>query len=281
MACNLCQSILSFIKFNSDSVQTMFIPHITNRNQLWKICLTILLSTFFILYFLQPFGDVRHGFTLAGFLRVLSYSFTPAAIVYLSEAFLGNFFRSSNRISQTYYGHVLWYLIVLTFVVIGIYFVRSSWIGWNDSGLNSLLVTLYRVVIVAIIPLSLIVLLINKTGRQENLILTSKDKNPELVKLDMKNLLYLQSEDNYTSIHFLQNGTYNKKLLRGSLSHFEKQVRTPIVRIHRSYLINLEKVSWVKMNSSGGFISLKGIDSSFKVSRKYSSHFESRWSQVH
>lgn len=54
------------------------------------------------------------------------------------------------------------------------------------------------------------------------------------------NILYLKSEDNYTSIHLTDN---EYVLFRGSLKHFELQLKdTPILRCHRSYIVNTNHI---------------------------------------
>lgn len=262
----------------------LFIPYISNRSILWKVSLTVLLSTFFILFFLQPFGDIRHGYTLQGFLRILSYAVTASGIVFVTEYVLGGYYRSSFTISQTRFGPLVWYFIVLLLVTIGIYLCRSMWIGWTNDSWRDLIIVLYRVTIISIIPFSLISLLLSRNSpdnKELEIKLVSNDVNPEYLRINVNNLICLASEENYTDIFLLEKDKVVKKLLRGSLSFFETQLDHPIIRIHRSHLINLQKVHEIKMNSSGGTIQLRGIEKSFKISRKYLTHFQNRWSDFH
>ena len=265
-------------------MKTFFLPYVSDHAQLWRICLTIILSTFFILYFFQPFGDIQHGFTLDGFLRVLSYSVVASGTVYLAELLLGPVYRSRIGISQTRYGSLIWYFFVLFLVVFGIFCCRSSWLGWSNTTVDDLFRVLYRVSTIAIIPfclMALILMLYHKKEADQTLTLTSDDTNPEHIQVELGHLLYLASEENYTSIFLVSDRKVNKKLLRGSLSHFEKQLKVPIVRIHRSHLINITKIEKVKMNNSGGSISLKSVDTQFSISRKYITHFQNHWARLH
>ena len=63
------------------------------------------------------------------------------------------------------------------------------------------------------------------------------DGNYEGIRLLLSDLIALEASDNYVEIHFQDNGTYKKQLIRARLSHLEKSLPT-MMRTHRSYLIN-------------------------------------------
>lgn len=72
--------------------------------------------------------------------------------------------------------------------------------------------------------------------------------------IDTKDIVYCQADDNYTHI-FLQNG--DKKLVSKTLAFIEKKLPdTAFVRIHKSYLININAIiSYQK--GKGGMVVLK------------------------
>ncbi|MEO9870459.1 LytR/AlgR family response regulator transcription factor [Ekhidna sp.] len=258
------------------------ILYIPNNSTLIKVCLSILLSTFFILFFFQPFGDITHGYTFNGFLRILSYAIVASASVFSLEYYFGMYYRTKWSISQTRYGALIWYFIILLFVTINIFLCRTIWIGWTGVSWTDLGIVIYRVGIISIIPFSLIafILLLQKTKKEDfEIHFTSQGTNPEHLRLNVNNLLYLTSEENYAGIYIWNGNQFQKKLLRGSLTFFEDQLEPPVVRVHRSYLVNLQQIIEVKMNSSGGSLILSGSDYSIPISRKYLTSFQNHWSR--
>ena len=99
--------------------------------------------------------------------------------------------------------------------------------------------------------------------------------------LDIDNFLYAKSEGNYIEIHILSSDQNATKLLkRSTLTNFSKQLSDFdfILQVHRSYLINLKKVTGVSGNAQGYKLEL--LDSSqtvVPVSRSHLSVFQEKW----
>jgi DNA-binding LytR/AlgR family response regulator len=67
----------------------------------------------------------------------------------------------------------------------------------------------------------------------------------EQFKILMKDILYAEAEDNYVYLYF----NNSRKLLSMSLKALEKELIEPrFLRIHRSYLINMDNVERVGAN---------------------------------
>ena len=67
-------------------------------------------------------------------------------------------------------------------------------------------------------------------------------------------VLYIQSEENYVHIFHLDNGRLKKYTLRSSLKAMEELVqRHGLVRCHRSYFINPERVELLRKDENGYF----------------------------
>ncbi|WP_192825202.1 LytTR family DNA-binding domain-containing protein [Rufibacter sp. LB8] len=85
----------------------------------------------------------------------------------------------------------------------------------------------------------------------QDLLLTSENEKDALT-LPAHNLLFIEADDNYCTVVYLEQGSVHKKLLRTSLSRLESQTSAlNIVRCHRSYLVNLDKVESVSGNAQG------------------------------
>lgn len=67
-----------------------------------------------------------------------------------------------------------------------------------------------------------------------------------------ENLLYLESAENYVSICYLNKGRISKYLLRDTLKRMEENFNgTGIIRCHRSYMVNFEKVKVIRKDKDG------------------------------
>ncbi len=96
------------------------------------------------------------------------------------------------------------------------------------------------------------------------------DNEKDTITLQPNELLYIESSDNYCTVVYLKNSQPVKPLLRSSLSRLEGQIdRADVVRCHRSFVVNLERVEKVTGNAQG--YKLHFFDGQFQipVARKY------------
>lgn len=78
------------------------------------------------------------------------------------------------------------------------------------------------------------------------------DKGVLKFSITKENLLYLESAENYVSICYLNKGKVSKYLLRDTLKKVEENFSgTEIIRCHRSYMVNFEKVKVIKKDKYG------------------------------
>lgn len=255
------------------------INFIENNSILFKLALAIFLITFFILFIFEPFGDIKHGFLLTGIIRLLSYALTASISFFIAERFIKHTFIKFSK--KTIYLPVYWYLIEIILVTVAIFFCRTLWVGFENTTLSSFFLILYRVLVIAVIPYAFIMLLVFNTNkfskRATEITFKSKDKNPEYLKLSEDAILYLKSDENYTTIYFKYKNLLKSKMLRGSLSYFEENLDIPFLRIHRSYVVNINAVEQAEVNSQGGKILLNFESIELRVARKFVSNFKLRW----
>ena len=101
------------------------------------------------------------------------------------------------------------------------------------------------------------------------------DNEKDVLKLQPDDLLFIESSDNYCTIVHLKDepvgaGKLLKPLLRSSLSRLETQINRPhIVRCHRSYVVNLNRVERVTGNAQGYKLHLLNGQLQVPVARKY------------
>lgn len=83
-------------------------------------------------------------------------------------------------------------------------------------------------------------------------------------------LLFIESSDNYCTVVYLKNNQPVKPLLRSSLSRLEKQIdHSHVVRCHRSYVVNLNRVERVTGNAQGYKLHLLDGQFQIPVARQY------------
>ncbi|AFK02613.1 LytTr DNA-binding region [Emticicia oligotrophica DSM 17448] len=97
------------------------------------------------------------------------------------------------------------------------------------------------------------------------------ENEKDFIELSATKLLYIESSDNYSTIVFEKEGVLQKELLRSSLTRLEGQINYPnIVRCHRSFIVNLDKVANVTGNAQGYKLHLEVPALQVPVARKYS-----------
>lgn len=116
----------------------------------------------------------------------------------------------------------------------------------------------------------------NKPITQEKKVIKLVAENEkDSVELDPQQLFFIESSDNYSTVYFEKNGKLQKEMLRSSLSRLENQLEGQnIVRCHRSFIVNLDKVEKVTGNAQGYKLHLETPELVVPVARKYSEIIE-------
>jgi hypothetical protein len=85
-----------------------------------------------------------------------------------------------------------------------------------------------------------------------NMIPFYDDKGIMKFSVKKENLLYLESAENYVSICYLNKDKVSKYLLRDTLKKLDETFSgTEIIRCHRSYMVNFEKVKIIRRERDG------------------------------
>ncbi len=111
--------------------------------------------------------------------------------------------------------------------------------------------------------------------RTSHILSLSSQNKKEQLALSPDQILYLEAQQNYVEVCYLEEvddkQVIQKKLLRNTLSQFEKQlVDTNIIRCHRSFLVNITHIENVTGNAQGLKLTLQYLpDLIIPVSRKY------------
>lgn len=90
------------------------------------------------------------------------------------------------------------------------------------------------------------------SDNSRNMIPFYDDKGILKFSVMKENLLYLESAENYVNICYLNKGKVSRYLVRDTLKKMEESFSgTEIVRCHRSYIVNFEKVKVIRKDKDG------------------------------
>ena len=105
-----------------------------------------------------------------------------------------------------------------------------------------------------------------------NLIHFNDEKGTLRLSIKFHNLYYIESCDNYVNIYYENKGKITRFLLRRSLKSIEEcYAEYPIVRCHRSYIVNINKVKVLRKDKEGLFLDLDYLNlPEIPISKTYS-----------
>ena len=91
------------------------------------------------------------------------------------------------------------------------------------------------------------------------------------ISIAADSIYYIASQDNYVEIRYEMGGKLLNYLMRCRTTRLEKQLEnTPMVRCHRSYIVNVDNVSQFKREKSNAFLILSHPDAKkIPVSKSY------------
>jgi hypothetical protein len=90
-----------------------------------------------------------------------------------------------------------------------------------------------------------------------NLIHFNDDKGTLRLSIKFNNLYYIESFDNYVNIYYENKGKIARFLLRRSLKSIEENyAEYPLVRCHRSHIVNINKVKVLRKDKEGLLLDL-------------------------
>jgi uncharacterized membrane protein len=112
----------------------------------------------------------------------------------------------------------------------------------------------------------LIAVLGDRTG-EERLVLQGRNQDDRL-RLAASDFLYAEAEHNYVTLHYLQRGQSEQRMFRSTLADIESQLPNAI-RVHRSFLVNAQRVRSIEGNARKRTARLVGSDRDIPVSTRF------------
>ena len=265
-------------------------PLFENR---WRIILSIsLFIALFILIF-QPFGisnytgEYKHLFE-SGYGVV-------TLIVLIIDLFVFPLFLEEWFISQkwTVLKQMIWQFWILFSIGLGNFLYSSIFLQFTN-GFHAFLISQFYTLVVGILPILILTILHQNSLLSENLKLAnemngnltgfnvlhvpdekvriSAENNKDKIEINQSDFIYIGSTGNYIQVFYLVKNELKSVLLRNTLKQIEEQVKDcpAIIKCHRAFLVNKDKILRVKGNSQGLRLVLKDTSDEIPVSRNYS-----------
>ncbi len=260
-----------------------------------KIIFSLLFGVFIFLFLMvfQPFG--LHQWEVSNkTARLLGYGAITTLVLlfnaFVLELVFKNWFREEN---WKVWKEIIW--AIWCILIIGTFnLLYSNWMGLFSLTISNFINFQVITLVIGIFPVT-VVTLMNYTrlqkknlenARKINQIIETdpqihpKEATGKMLSFRSENgkeqltffpddILLIASADNYVEIYHQKDGTLKKELLRNTLKNLEPIVvdYPYLVRCHRSYLVNIQKVEKVSGNSQGYKLHMSMIHFAVPVSR--------------
>ncbi|MBW1296658.1 LytR/AlgR family response regulator transcription factor [Aquimarina litoralis] len=250
-------------------------PKMTIKNVIWVFLTGFLGSVFVILF--KPFNITNQTgvwyFNLIAMSMGVVFSFSIFFMEFLIPKLFRKFFKKWN-IGKA----LLWYSLVILFVGAAMFLYKSFLGGFRDFTFNEYIMVIGRVLGIGVIVSFFVVGIFSYFNRQSIASISSKElyritsANSKPLDINLNEILYIVSDDNYVDIHKVENGKRKKVVFRSSLKNIEDQIVNPIspmYRCHRRYLVNINSFTIKNDKRRNTIIKLKDFEDEIPVSEKY------------
>jgi len=245
------------------------------------------LFTLLFLVLFQPYGIqnvIKANFTL-----IVGYSVLVSFSLFISYFVLPKIFPHYFSVrSWTIQKEATFLLISFFIICITNYFYHNAFVASYLSNFSFLRFA-FSVLSIGIFPVFIIIFmverylykkhnvqptsLVQKIIKEEKELVTIPSDNLKVkpLVLDIDDFLFAQSNNNYTTIVFLQDNKVKQELMRITLKKVNKilDIYPQFVRCHRSFLINKNEISEVNGNARLLQVHLKYVKDIIPVSRSF------------
>jgi hypothetical protein len=259
---------------------------ITEKGNITRLILFTAGFALLFVNFYSPFG-VRYWFNVTKW-QLLFYSsliiLTGVLVVVLSRWLM---FALSKYFQLTYWQFFLWVAAEVFFMAL--FYAIFEKIYFDDKRLfgDLLISSIQNTALVLLLPYSAVWLYLSyrdkklqleqmvagnrPTDQSKDMVPFHDDKGILRLSVKKDNLLYIESSDNYVNIFYLNKEKISKFLLRNTMKKMEEIFQnSEIVRCHRCFMVNFEKVKIIRKDKEGLQLELdlpSAID--IPVSRSY------------
>jgi len=262
----------------------------------WEIIIPISLFIGLFMTIFQPFGVddllLRYKvFKLAG------YGLVTFFVLIINLLLIPRLFPMRFKEEKwTVLKEILFLLWILFTVGLGNLLYSSLTMGFTLTTGNLLIFQAYTLA-VGIIPVTVLTMIkqnyLNRKNRESAQVITSSIKEhqiypgmeqeirisseneKEYAVMKVQDLLFIKSDGNYIMAGYLKNGKITRALLRNTMKYAIDLLEPYpfLFQCHRSWLVNLHRISEVLGNSQGLRIIIDGFEEEIPVARKIMTAF--------
>lgn len=245
---------------------------------------TVVISAFvtFFLFVFQPFGIASLG--QEKFIVCLGFGGTTFVAILIYEAIIGRVLKRKGRLEHWTFGK--WIMnnlaIILTISLANFFYARLLLFGFIDWELFPAMI--YGTFMIGIIPVMVIggLSMVIQEKKYQSIardINRQKAAQPNtpvgdaglLFDIPVNQIQFVEALQNYVSIGYLDpEGQFRKQTERATLRHvLEETTGSPIIKTHRSFLVNQNAITSVTGNAQGLLLELNNTDKKIPVSRSF------------
>ncbi len=257
----------------------------SSKQILWAILFISLGCCAFLIFF-QPFGvnnyDPAERISLELVFAVMTIGGVIFMVLSLNEFVIRPLFIRNFTTGKLF----LWLLWSLIFVGSSSFVLYNLLGEWHDWYFASYLDFLKNMAVLGSIPMILVVFYFwqmslqqtigslkeaHRSGENSNdLILFTADNQKDKIAVPISAILFLESQDNYVALNYMDGESVKKHLLRSTLKRMEAELTgTSVMRCHRSFLVSLDNVVSASGNAHHLDLTLQSYSETIPVSRSF------------
>lgn len=258
----------------------------------WRLIIPISLFIAVFMLIFQPFGLTNFHDSLKSII-FSGYGLVTFLVLSINLFILPYIFKKWFDFNKwTVIKQILWLTWIIFTIGIGNY-LYSSIIFSVTGGFKGFLIFQLLTLAVGIIPIVVVTVVNqnmqlshylkeahdlnikieakNDSGDNDRVICLIAENEKNKLEIDMSDFLFIESIGNYVQVHYFKDSKICKAMLRSSLKRIEAQLKehTSLVRCHRAFLVNVNKIVQAKGNSQGLSLALVNSDHRIPVSRNY------------
>lgn len=260
---------------------TASFPVLRTNKSIFISAFSTALLVYLFLVVMQPFGTYNYNNSLK-YLLLLPYAFIAFFVFGLADLLLAK--RDASRF-WTWRNEIFRCFGILTVCGFVNYFYNSHFIKNSSFEFSSLLMMVFYTYMMGI-PICTIIILAKKSfeNRDQQITVSSVSETnsqqdqemiitPDIgepIQILSCDFLFARSDGNYTTIHFMNAQMLSRLLIRISLKELEHQIcNFNIIRCHRSYILNLQKITHKSGNAQGYKVKLENCSETIPISRNF------------
>lgn len=239
---------------------------------------------FALLYEPKALSDLLstgQGFYRLGDMSAFNLAISTAIVLVSTCLLRGLFLAFKNKVSRSLASYSLWCFIevVITASFLSLYFCLIDKVNPQSGTYFSYLIQSVRAYLcVSVFPYLIVTLLYmlqdarTSEPMEDNTRIRFYD-NRHLLRFatTVSSVLYIEAEENYIVVHYLENGVPKKIQIRNTMKSLEPMCETgSFVRVHRSYIVNPKHVKQLRKDPEGFFFADLDVEGpEIPVSKRY------------